>query len=247
MGINPDWEHLADTDRKSAINKVFSYWLDKEMPVRYRHLNLMKLEPSDKNRLSLATQHWFYDEVRNNLNDGFMVFGPVGTGKTTVALGYYRVWLGQEIMRLSNKHEHGSGFIHAVSKPQHFAVWKQEAKTLLLQHHDHAINRPRVAEDGSDIGGAPKPLVTADKIRSLARNARVTPRLVLEEIDKVELTKARRDTLFDILNTLDAEYGKFFINTNLTPGEFEDMYGAEFVRRIKQSCRVIDLFANEKQ
>lgn len=237
---------IAAKDRKLAIGEAFTYWLDKEMPLRYRGVSLSKLQPSDKNRLSLATQQWLYDEVRNNLGDGFMIFGPVGTGKTTVAVGYYRYWLYQDIKRISNEYpDHETAFVRFVLKSSSYSVWKQEAKSLLMEHHDFAINRPVTNAEGEEIKGAKTPLVTAEKIRRLARSG-ITPRLVLEEIDKVELTKARRDTLFEILDTLDAEMGKFFLNTNLTPAEFENQYGAQFVRRIKQSCRVIDLYKENK-
>lgn len=232
--------------REDACNVAFSYWLDKVMPLRYRQVDLMKLPPSDKNRLSPATQQWFYDEVRNNITDGFMIFGAVGTGKTTVALGYYRFWMGQEILRISQENPiHEGAFSHRVLDRSEFAVWRQTAKDLLQQHHDWAINRQTQYSDGSH-DGADKPFVNMDRIQYFARKKKVTPRLVLEEIDKVGLTEARRDTLFEIIDALDADLGKFFINTNFTPEEFENQFGAQFVRRIRQSCKVIDLFKKEK-
>jgi len=233
---------LAAKDRGAAMNRVFSFWLDQLMPLRYRQVDIKKLVPSDKNRLPAATQEWFYKEVREHLDDGFLICGPVGTGKTTVAMGYFRYWLSRDIQRINAENpEYERAFAKRVLDGSNLSVWKQEAKTLLMQHHDWAIDRPRVTSQGTELGGAKKPYVNADKIRAFARRG-VTPRLVLEEIDKVELTKARRDTIFDIVNTLDAELGKIFINTNLTLNEFAEMYGAQFVRRLKQSCRVINLY-----
>jgi hypothetical protein len=242
-------QRLYHTDREQAMSLVWRYWLDKLMPLRYRQVNIMKLEPSEKSRLPMKQQEWFYNEVREHLDDGFMISGPVGTSKTTVALGYYRFWLGQEIRRIAEEHpEHERAFTCRTfdRHMRHFAVWRQDAKTLLMEHHDFAINRPNMTADGTVLSGAPDPLVNADKIRRFARGG-VIPRLVLEEVDKVQLTKARRDTLFEIIDVLNAELGKLFINTNLRLDEFENQFGAQFVRRLKQSCRVIDLYARMEE
>lgn len=94
------------------------------------------------------------------------------------------------------------------------------------------------------MGGAPEPAVTTRRIRDFAHKHQKV-HLFLEEIDKVELTKARRDILFEIVNAVYDEEGQLVINTNLTKEEFADVYGAEFVRRIKEMCTVIDLFGEK--
>lgn len=218
---------------------------------RYQERSLAELKPSEKSRLSIESQQKFYDQLRAKPDDSYAFVGPVGTSKTAMVCALYRYQLSTYLGKVWKEHysedacgtsgtDVRTGFVRMTDASE-LPIWRIEAKTLLLQHHDFAINRPVTNEAGEEMGGAPEPAVTTRRIKTFAHEHRKV-HLFLEEIDKVELTKARRDILFEIVNAVYEEEGQLVINTNLTKEEFADVYGAEFVRRIKEMCTVIDLF-----
>jgi hypothetical protein len=214
---------------------------------RYHERSLAELKPSEKSRLSIESQQESYDQLRAKPDDSYAFFGPVGTSKTAMVCALYRhqlsTYLGNVWKEQCNRDsgiDVGTRFLRLTNASE-LPIWRIEAKTLLLQHHDFAINRPVTNEAGEETGGAREPAVTTRRIRNFAHEHKKV-HLFLEEIDKVELTKARRDILFEIVNAVYDEEGQLVINTNLTKEEFANVYGAEFVRRIKEMCTVIDLF-----
>jgi DNA replication protein DnaC len=228
-----------------AFRKAFWHYVEQTLPPRYRYYTLNNLNVSPKSRLNVAAQERLYSLLREKPDDGYAIFGPVGTSKTTVSTALYRYQLQKELRRMWECDFYGYGYYgFLLPEPKQIPVWRIDAKTLLLQHHDFAINRPITNAEGEEIGGAREPDITRRRIEKFSREGRKS-HIFLEEIDKVELTKARRDTLFDIWNAGYEYEAQMVINTNLTKDEFQNMYGAEFVRRIIASCTVIDLFSEE--
>ncbi len=238
-------EQLAAMPRKEALKAVFRYWVERAISPRYRNVSLSSLVPSDKNRLPVEHQQKLYDLLRAKPDDSYAILGAVGTGKTTVSVALYRHQLAAEINRISIMNEYPAAFARMAMNRWELSVVRMEAKDLLQQHHDFAINRPTTNVRGEEIGGAPEPLVSRERVEYFTRRHRKF-HLFLEEIDKVELTKARRDTLFSVVNAIYEHEGQVVINTNLNKTEFADLYGAEFVRRIKEMCTVKDLYDKEQ-
>ncbi len=238
-------EQLAVMPREEARKAAFLYWVERTISPRYRNVRLASLKPSDNNRLPVEDQQKLYDLLRAKPDDSYAILGAVGTGKTTVSIALYRWQLHAEISLISGMSEYPASFARMVMNRWELPVVRMEAKDLLQQHHDFAINRPITNERGEEIGGAPEPLVSRERIEYLTRRHRKF-RLFLEEIDKVELTKARRDTLFSVVNAIYEHEGQLVINTNLNKTEFANLYGAEFVRRIKEMCTVKDLYEKEQ-
>jgi hypothetical protein len=241
-GLTTGAFRCGNTSRCLCVPKqVFWRHLTNNVPPRYQKLALQNLKPSETSRLSIERQQQLYDTLRSKPNDSYAFFGPVGTSKTTVTTSLYRHQLARYIENAWKASHHVSAFKYSMAQASRIPLWRIDAKTLLLQHHDFAINRPVTNAEGEELGGAPEPTVTRHRIERFTKSGEKV-HLFLEEIDKVELTKARRDTLFDVVNAVYEHEGQLVINTNLTKDEFQDMYGAEFVRRIKEVCTVIDLF-----
>lgn len=225
-----------------VFRRAFWHYIEETLPPRYRDYMLKTLRVSEKSRLSPAAQQKLYDLLRAKPNDGYALFGPVGTSKTTVTTALYRYQLRLELLEMFQN----GVYRYTAPERNQIPVWRTDCKTLLLQHHDWAINRPVVNAEGVEVGGRPEPDITRRRIERYSKRGRKC-HIFLEEIDKVELTKARRDTLFDVWNAGYEHEAQMVINSNLTKDEFQNMYGAEFVRRIIESCTVIDLFSKEWQ
>lgn len=67
-------------------------------------------------------------------------------------------------------------------------------------------------------------------------------KLYLEEIDKVSMTDARTNNLFEIIDTLHEEEGIVVINSNLRPEEFTNVFGEQFTWRLGERSNIINLF-----
>ena len=83
--------------------------------------------------------------------------------------------------------------------------------------------------------------MTVEKIAHIREYGR-TPRLFLEEIDKVKETESRRANLFEVLNAMHDYDGQLVVNSNLTPKEFEKQFGDDLAWRIGDMCKVVNLF-----
>jgi hypothetical protein len=155
-----------------------------------------------------------------------MFFGPAHAGKTvwTTALYIQNIW------------------IHYIRDGGHtgkMPVRRISAKKMLDQHTDYAMRRYEKDADGLLV--ADEPDITAEKIIKLRHNG-YRFKLYLEEIDKIAQTDARRNNLFDIINTLHEQEGVLVLNSNLRPEEFAVQFGEDFAWRIGKKCKTINLF-----
>lgn len=226
---------------KCKLNEAFSYLLGKNVPPAYHWVRLAALEPSSKSRLPEAKQKEIYDLIKTSPDNSYALFGPVGTSKTVCSIALYRHALAKELKKVWDATTYLKGFEYRIYRSNEIPVWRITAKQVLREFHDFAINRPVTDADGREVGGAPSPTVTRKKIEKYYRQG-FTSHVVLEEIDKVATTDTRQYDLFEIFDAVTENLGQIVINTNLTKQEFQDMYGVDIVRRIAESCTVIDLF-----
>jgi hypothetical protein len=163
----------------------------------------------------LERQQTILDMLRANPEDSYMFFGPPHAGKTvwTTALFIQNLWLHYMRDGGHDRHTNCAGRL---------PVWRITAKTMLDQHTDYAMRRYKKDDEGSST--AVEPDINAEKIIKLRHNG-VRFKLYLEEIDKLSQTDARRNNLFEIINTLHEQEGVLVLNSNLKPEEFALQFG----------------------
>jgi DNA replication protein DnaC len=154
------------------------------------------------------------------------VLGPPGIGKTVWTACLYRRAMWNHLAEGVPARGHGR---------RYFPVWRLTTKEMLDEHTEHALKQAE--EDWID-----RRRVTAEKVNHLRTQQGLTPRLFLEEIDKVKETESRRANLFSILDAMMAQQGQLVLNSNLTPEEFSERFGADLWWRIEKASTVVDLF-----
>jgi hypothetical protein len=182
----------------------------------------------------MERQQAIMDTLKAEPESGYVFFGPPHAGKTvwTTALyihNLYRCYMGN-----------GSGTATDREKTRgKVCVWRTSAKKLLDQHTEYSMKRFDKDEDGDYT--AMEPDVTAEKIHKY-RKLGVRPKLYLEEIDKINMTDARSNNLFEIIDALHEEEGIVVLNSNLRPEEFTERFGEQFTWRLGERSKVINLF-----
>jgi hypothetical protein len=213
---------------------TFAYFL--RMPAAYRKHTLMDLKPYEGTTsvVSLEKQKAIIQMLRDDPASGWLFFGPPRGGKTvwTTALyahNLYRYYMGTSLTAETDRQKTRGKT----------AIWRIKAKELLDQHTEWSIRRADKDEDGCYT--APEPDITAEKIRNFRRLG-VRSKLYLEEIDKVSMTDARTNNLFEIIDTLHEEEGVVVINSNLRPEEFTNVFGEQFTWRLAERSKIVNLF-----
>jgi hypothetical protein len=206
------------------------------VPAAYRKHILSLLQPYEGTQsvVSMERQQAILEMLRKEPEGGYVFFGPPHAGKTvwTTALyiqNLYRFYIGVKPGEPTDR-EKTKGKT---------AVWRIKAKTLLDQHTEWSIKRSDKDEYGDYT--APEPDVTAEKIHRF-RILGVRSKLYLEEIDKVNMTDARTNNLFEVIDALHEEEGVIVINSNLRPDEFTARFGEQFTWRLAERSKVINLF-----
>lgn len=219
-----------------------AFTLTQMVPEHLWEFKLETLKPCDVSRLAPQRQEGLIEKLKAHPDDSWAFFGGVSTGKTVFCTALLRHAIDRELDALWEATPMLRGFEYRVHHPEsELPVVRISADILLRQHQDYAINRPITTERGEVIGGAAVPSITVKLIQNYARMGK-RMRLFLEEIDKVELTKSRRDAMFSIVNALEENNGQLVFNTNLRKPEFAELYGAEFVVRLKRMCRLEDFY-----
>jgi len=90
---------------------------------------------------------------------------------------------------------------------------------------------------GEDAAYVPKPEVSVEKIEQ-AVGFGFTPRVFLEEIDKISVRDFQFQELFRIFDALDRHKGQLVFDTNLSKAQFQKTFGDEMTRRVKENCDV---------
>jgi hypothetical protein len=208
------------------------------VPPAYRWCILSKLKPCEETStiVSVAQQQTILDMLRAEPEESYMFFGPPHAGKTvwTTALYIQNLWL--------HYIRDGGNDRYTPCKGRS-PIRRITAKKMLDQHTDYAMRRYEKDDDGLSV--VDEPDVNAEKIVKLRHNG-VRFKLYLEEIDKIAQTDARRNNLFEIINTLHEQEGVLVLNSNLRPEEFAVQFGEDFAWRIGKKCKTINLFAPDE-
>jgi hypothetical protein len=196
------------------------------MPRYWHAVYLDKLEPSPDSVLPLERQANLLSLVRDNPDDGYAIFGAPKTGKSTVTVGLYAKVLYHELMTSTD--------IPGYRLP----IRRLSSKTMLDQQQAWATRNLSAGLE-EDI---PEPEISRDRIIRCFERQGAKFRLFLEEIDKVRETEARRSNLFETLDTLHGCLGQLVITSNLTPQQFAENVGGDFMHRVTAMCKIVNLY-----
>jgi hypothetical protein len=184
----------------------------------FQNVILSKMEPTTEVALSAETQKGILDYVKSHREDSFFLFGPPGTGKTTVSVGLYRIALFMSIQEQEKRRVHYTN------------VWRVMASVLLDEH-------VAKAKEEDPENPAPTPTVTIQKIKNVvAKGCR--PRLFLDELDKVIMTPFKRNRLIEIVDAVYANGGQIVATSNMNKAQLIREWGEDtagtILRRIKE-------------
>lgn len=220
------YEYIA---RLTTFVKV---WI-RTVPPAYQKFTLRTLQPKEGLSITVERQRTVMDYARNHSDEGYAFFGPPQAGKTVLTTALYTEALWNETVRAPQYDYKAQKF---------FPVWRISAKKMLDEHTAWSMHcNDKEPESGPYILGTPQPTVSVEKIAYVRQHGRV-PRLFLEEFDKVKETEARRYNLFEILNAIHDYNGVLVVNSNYTLKEFADEFGDDLAWRIKESCKIVNLF-----
>lgn len=216
-------------DYVAKLTMFVKLWI-KTVPPAYRKFFLRTLQPKEGLSVPTDRQRTIIDYVRANPDQGYAFFGPPNAGKTVITSALYTEALWNETVKAPQ---------YDLKAKKYFPVWRISTKKMLDEHTDWSMHRnDPEPEFGS---GIPYPTVTVEKIAYVRQQNR-TPRLFLEELDKVKETEARRYNLFEILNAIHDHEGILVVNSNYSMTEFIAMFGDDLGWRIRQRCKIVDLF-----
>lgn len=189
-------------------------WL--EVPPHDRKFaDLATLAPTDKLELPADAQERVIDEMRSHPQASRIFLGPPRTGKTTFSTALYRGALEDDAQR-ARESAHLDSFDRRVE-----CVWRVQAFDLLNQHLD------RIRYDDK-----PEPVVTAAKVKRALR-AGLTPRLFIEEFDKVKKSEYKDNVIFELIDSVYTAEGQVVITTNANVAEFKRLVGHAVLRRLQ--------------
>jgi hypothetical protein len=230
------------SDTMQEYLRILNPILDRTMPPKYRLCNLRYIEPSDKSRLPLEEQVLLIAEMKEHPLDSWAFFAPAGYSKTYCSTALYRHAVCHNLIEWWNKMYSKNDYQAfewrepSYHKPQpeipRIYVWKKSVPDLLQQHFD-IFNY----SSGSGQPEPPKPDITAEKIQE-GINKGLTPRVFLEEIDKVKPSEFAINQIFRLLDVIDRNQCQLVIDTNLSRQLFLDTFGEPIYRRVKENCRV---------
>jgi|SRR5271166_2155995 len=214
-------------DYVTKLTMFVKIWV-KTVPPAYRKFFLRTLQPKEGLSVSVERQREIIDFIRINPDQGFALFGPPQGGKTVLTSALYTEALWNETVKAPH---------YNLKQTKYFPIWRLSTKKMLDEHTDWSMHRN---DPEPEFGtGIPYPTVTVEKI-AYVREQQRTPRLFLEEVDKVKETDARRANLFEILNAIHDHEGILVVNSNYSMSEFADEFGDDLAWRIRTRCKVIE-------
>jgi len=202
------------------------------VPLHYRDIRLKDLRPSSVSYMPKEKQAALIQKIKQQPDESWAFFGPIGWSKTTYEVALYRHAL-QKVLKETWQS----------SVPQ--SVWRVSAKQLMDEYHMWVTNRERV-DDKGNANPAPVPTVTREKIVKAAQ-AGFVPRLFLAEIDKFKMSKFKNDSMFEVIDAIYENDGQLVLGSNMTMDELNDPnnFGPHFGRRIMENCNVEDYHTGE--
>jgi hypothetical protein len=241
---NPQTPEERAAEFRRQFLEIYLPFIKRTIPVKYQGFRLVDLQPNKKSRLPLEEQQKLYDEMREHPLDGWAFFAPAGYSKTVSSTVLYRKAVEANLLKWWNelyiKNDYqafewrnvspGSWeWHHPTPQVPRIYVWRKSVPDLLQQHFD-MFN----AEDRSEVA---KPDITAEKIQE-GLNKGLTPRVFLEEIDKVKPSEFSINQIFRLFDVIDRNQCQLVIDTNLSRQQFLDMFGEPIYRRVKENCRM---------
>jgi hypothetical protein len=206
--------------RCKFYERLYSRWSGPNamVPRAYRRFRLDGLIPSEKSILTLDDQADIIAEIQSYPAKNYLFIGPAKTGKTVFTTALF----GWALMDWAKK---------TWNKPDAVdAVWRIVTADYLQQEHDYIRERERkvVEPDGTEsYAKAKEPVVTRQKVKDAA-NAGLTPRLFLEEIDKIpDLTAFRSSNLFGLINEVYEQGGQLVVNSNKNVEALKKLFGPD--------------------
>lgn len=224
----------------SQLREYFDEWLLRTVPVKYREFSLETVQPSTKSRLPLEEQAKLYVEMKEHPLEGWAFFAPAGYSKTVSSTVLYRKAVAENMTKWWNtiyiKNDY-QAFEWRCAEPgsrewynpppdiPRIFVWRKSMPDLLQQHFDMF--------EGQDV----KPDITAQKIEQGLKKG-LTPRVFIEEIDKVKPSEFSINQIFRLFDVIDRNQCQLVLDTNLSRQQFLDMFGEPIYRRVKENCRM---------
>lgn len=226
------WNCYGYIARLTTFVKI---WV-KTVPPAYRQFTIRSLQPKEGLSVSVERQQAIIKSLSSqNPKPGFAFLGPPQAGKTVLTSALYTEALWNETVRAPQ---------YDLKAQKFFPVWRISTKKMLDELTDWSMHRN---DPEPEFGaGTPYPTVTVEKIIHVRQYGR-TPRLFLEELDKIKETDARRFNLFEILNAMHDQKGVLVVNSNYTLKDFASMFGDDFAWRVQESCMVVDMFPTNSQ
>jgi hypothetical protein len=222
---------LRDVQCPCLFLKMFWKKFHDTVPVRDRHASLRTLKYSSLSKLPEKTQLEEIASLKVNPDKSRLFIGPSGTGKTTFSVALYR-----DALEKACKH-------CLVKDIAVNSVWRITTKQLMEEFRDDAAHRVTVNDRGETVPPK-KPTVTAHKIK-MARDAGLTPRLFLEEVDKIQMNEFRFNSLYEVVNGIYENNGQIVINSNLTLIQLTKFFGdmsMVLIRRMLAGGKVHNYF-----
>jgi hypothetical protein len=213
-----------------AFRLFYMFWSGKRamVPEGYRWVHPRTLKPSPKINLPITTQEDLIEMFRAHPFDSYLMLGPPRTGKTVYSTMLLQNALNDWAFNVCFKEECSSAE----------AVWRIGAPKLAEQFLMYETRSTIMTTPGYDPENTylpQEPLVTERKIEAARRGGHI-PRLFLDEIDKLNMTDARRRWISGIGDAIYANGGQMVVNSNMTLAGLEDhmgpLFGPPFIRRI---------------
>jgi len=217
-----------EKQRQTVLVEEATKIFERTIPEKYRQFYLTGLQPSHAARLPLEEQSKLIEEMKAHPLDGWAFFTPAGFGKTTCSYVLYKQaiaanlkqWLPARLDDLNL----GALWNFSDGTPRIY-VWRKSVPDLLQQHFSMF--------NGEDV----KPDITVEKIEEAVKRG-FTPRVFLEEIDKIKLSEFSINQMFRIFDALDRHKGQIVLDTNMSKAEFIAAYGEPIARRVKENCHI---------
>lgn len=219
-------EAQAADERLELFRKIWH----EGTPEEYRFARLWTLEPSEKSALAPERQQKVIELIKGAPDSGYFFLGPPGIGKTVWTAALYRHALNVHLAK---------GDAAPYGTRRYFPVWRITTKRMLDEHTEYALHQADMDELDRRCN---MPTVTPEKIAHVRNHQKIAPKLFLEEIDKTKETEARRANLFAVLDAMMAHQGQLVLNSNLTPEEFAERFGADLWWRIEKAAQIVSLF-----
>jgi hypothetical protein len=222
-----------EANRMEALKAQFRAAWSALVPAKYQDVNPFRIQPSTKSRLPLEDQAKLYQDIQTHALEGWAFFAPAGYSKTTCSWAL---------------------FYHALQVNLKRAIWTDQSEHIRLGWGESRVVRywrpcylyheavpewiAKIQASWGENSKQAPPALSFDKMEK-ARRVGFTPRVFLEEIDKIkEGSEWNTNQLFMLLNAVDKHKGQLVIDTNLSRRQFLDRFGEPIYRRIKENCNM---------